>query len=225
MDYFIYYGLTLIAFLITVGAQVFISCTFNKYKKVANIKGKSGGEIAREILDKYDLKNIYVVETKGNLTDHYDPNRKVIRLSTDVYNKESIASLAVAAHECGHALQDKDNYVFLKIRAALVPIVNISSKLGYVAIVIGLITSMLDLIWIGIGLEAVILIFQIITLPVEIDASKRALRELEEMNALEKDELQKGKVVLVSAALTYVASVAATVLELLRLVLIYGDRD
>ncbi|MCI8497993.1 MAG: zinc metallopeptidase [Bacilli bacterium] len=225
MDYFIYYGLTLIAFLITVGAQVFISCTFNKYKKVANIKGKSGGEIAREILDKYDLKNIYVVETKGNLTDHYDPNRKVIRLSTDVYNKESIASLAVAAHECGHALQDKDNYVFLKIRAALVPIVNISSKLGYVAIVIGLITSMLNLIWIGIGLEAVILIFQIITLPVEIDASKRALRELEEMNALEKDELQKGKVVLVSAALTYVASVAATVLELLRLVLIYGDRD
>lgn len=131
----------------------------------------------------------------------------------------------MAAHECGHALQDKDNYVFLKIRAALVPIVNISSKLGYVAIVIGLITSMLDLIWIGIGLEAVILIFQIITLPVEIDASKRALRELEEMNALEKDELQKGKVVLVSAALTYVASVAATVLELLRLVLIYGDRD
>ncbi len=225
MDYFIYYGLTLIAFLITVGSQVFISCTFNKYKKVANIKGKSGGEIAREILDKYDLKNIYVVETKGNLTDHYDPNRKVIRLSTDVYNKESIASLAVAAHECGHALQDKDNYVFLKIRAALVPIVNISSKLGYVAIVIGLITSMLNLIWIGIGLEAVILIFQIITLPVEIDASKRALRELEEMNALEKDELQKGKVVLVSAALTYVASVAATVLELLRLVLIYGDRD
>ena len=81
MDYFIYYGLTLIAFLITIGAQVFISCTFNKYKKVANIKGKSGGEIAREILDKYDLKNIYVVETKGNLTDHYDPNRKVIRLS------------------------------------------------------------------------------------------------------------------------------------------------
>lgn len=225
MDYFIYYGLTLIAFIITVGAQIFVSGAFNKYKKVPNMKGKNGGEAAREILDKYGLKDIYVVETKGTLTDHYDPSRKVIRLSSDVYNKESVASLAVAAHECGHALQDKDNYTFLRIRAALVPIVNLSSKLGYIAIVIGLITSMLNLIWIGIGLEAVILLFQLVTLPVEIDASKRALKELDSLKLLQDDELSKGKIVLTSAALTYVASVAATVLELLRLVLIYGDRD
>lgn len=223
--YFIYYGLTFIALLITVGAQIFVSATFNKYKKEPNLKEKSGAEVAREILDKNGLKDIYVVETKGNLTDHYDPSRKVIRLSSDVYHKESVASVAVAAHECGHAIQDRDNYTFLRIRAFLVPFVNLSSKLGYVAILIGIIANLIDVIWLGIGLEAVILVFQLITLPVEFDASKRALKELEGMNILTENELVKGKVVLTSAALTYVASVAATVLELLRLVLLFTDRD
>lgn len=223
--YFIYYGLTLIALLITVGAQIFVSATFNKYKKEPNLKEKSGAEVAREILDKNGLKDIYVVETKGNLTDHYDPSRKVIRLSSDVYHKESVASVAVAAHECGHAIQDRDNYTFLRIRAFLVPFVNLSSKLGYVAILIGIIANLIDVIWLGIGLEAVILVFQLITLPVEFDASKKALKELEGMNILTENELVKGKVVLTSAALTYVASVAATVLELLRLVLLFTDRD
>lgn len=223
--YFIYYGLTLIALLITVGAQIFVSATFNKYKKEPNLKEKSGAEVAREILDKNGLKDIYVVETKGNLTDHYDPSRKVIRLSSDVYHKESVASVAVAAHECGHAIQDKNNYTFLRIRAFLVPFVNLSSKLGYVAILIGIIANLIDVVWLGIGLEAVILVFQLITLPVEFDASKRALKELEDMNILTENELVKGKVVLTSAALTYVASVAATVLELLRLVLLFTDRD
>lgn len=223
--YFIYYGLTFIALLITVGAQIFVSATFNKYKKEPNLKEKSGAEVAREILDKNGLKDIYVVETKGNLTDHYDPSRKVIRLSSDVYHKESVASVAVAAHECGHAIQDRDNYTFLRIRAFLVPFVNLSSKLGYVAILIGIIANLIDVIWLGISLEAVILVFQLITLPVEFDASKKALKELEGMNILTENELVKGKVVLTSAALTYVASVAATVLELLRLVLLFTDRD
>lgn len=198
---------------------------YSKYKKVPNKKGLSGGEAARKILDKNGLSDIYVVETKGNLTDHYDPGRKVIRLSTDVYHKESVASLAVAAHECGHAIQDKDNYSFMRIRAALVPFVNFSSYAGYIAITIGIIFSLIDLVWLGILLEAAILIFQFVTLPVEIDASKRAMKELEKMELLEKDELEQGRLVLISAAMTYIASLATTLIEILRLVLIYTDRD
>ncbi len=224
-DYVIYYGLTFLAFIITVGAQIFVSATFSKYKKVPNMKGKSGAEVAREILDKNGLSDIYVVETRGTLTDHYDPKRKVIRLSSDVYHKESIGSVAVAAHECGHAIQDKDNYTFMRIRASLVPFVNFSSYAGYFAIVIGLISGLTNLIWLGILFEVVILLFQLVTLPVEIDASKRALKQLESMDTLSKEELDKGKLVLISAAMTYVASVAAAVLELLRLILLYGDRD
>ncbi len=224
-DYTIYYGLTFLALIITVGAQIFINAMYSKYKKVQNVKGKSGAEVAREILDKNGLQDIYVVETKGNLTDHYDPRRKVVRLSTDVYHKESISSVAVAAHECGHAIQDKDNYTFMRVRAALVPFVNFSSYAGYIAIVIGVIAGVTNLIWLGIMFEVVILLFQLVTLPVEIDASKRALKELESMGTLNSEELQNGKMVLISAAMTYVASVATALLELLRLILIYGKRD
>lgn len=225
-DLIIYYGLTLIAIIITVGAQIFINSTYSKYKGVENKKKLSGSEAARKILDKHGLNDIYIVETKGNLTDHYDPNRKVIRLSTDVFHKESIASVAVAAHECGHAIQDKENYTFLRIRAFLVPIVNFASYAGYIAIVLGLLMSMLNLVWLGIIFEVVILVFQLVTLPVEFDASKRALKEVEELGILDSSELEGGKLVLTSAAMTYVASVATAILELLRLILIYGrDRD
>ena len=224
-DYVIYYGLTILAFIITVGAQIFINSAYSKYKKVPNAQGKSGADVAREILDKNGLSNIYVVETKGHLTDHYDPKRKVIRLSSEIYHNESIASVAVAAHECGHAIQDKDNYSFMRIRAALVPFVNLSSYAGYFAIVIGIITGLANLIWLGILFEVVILLFQLVTLPVEIDASKRALKQLENEDILNSAELQKGKLILTAAAMTYVASVASAVLELLRLILIYGDRD
>lgn len=224
-DYVIYYGLTILAFIITVGAQVFINSAYSKYKKVPNAQGKSGADVAREILDKNGLSNIYVVETKGHLTDHYDPKRKVIRLSSEIYHNESIASVAVAAHECGHAIQDKDNYSFMRIRAALVPFVNLSSYAGYFAIVIGIVTGLANLIWLGILFEVVILLFQLVTLPVEIDASKRALKQLENEDILDPAELQKGKLILTAAAMTYVASVASAVLELLRLILIYSDRD
>lgn len=223
-DYLIYYGLTILALIITCGAQAFINITYKKYKKELNQKGMSGAEAARKILDKNGLKDIYVVETSGYLSDHYDPARKVIRLSSDVYNIESVASVAVAAHECGHAIQDKNNYTFLRIRASLVPFVNFSSYAGYIAIVLGIFFSAINLIWLGIILEGVILLFQLVTLPVEIDASKRALTELESMDALSSEELSHGKLVLASAAMTYVASVASTVIELLRLVLVFGDR-
>ncbi len=224
-DYVTYYGLTLIALVITLGAQFFISSTYSKYKKVKNKKELSGSEAARMILDKNGLEDVYVVETKGHLTDHYDPSRKVIRLSTEVFHNESIASVAVAAHECGHALQDKQGYTFMRIRSFLVPFVNIASYVGYFAIMIGVIASMLNLVWLGILMEVVILIFQIVTLPVEFDASRRALEEVDKLELLNKGELESGRKVLASAAMTYVASVLTAILELLRLILVYTDRD
>lgn len=224
-DYVTYYGLTLIALVITLGAQFFISSTYSKYKKVKNKKELSGSEAARMILDKNGLEDVYVVETKGHLTDHYDPSRKVIRLSTEVFHNESIASVAVAAHECGHALQDKQGYTFMRIRSFLVPFVNIASYVGYFAIMIGVIASMHNLVWLGILMEVVILIFQIVTLPVEFDASRRALEEVDKLELLNKGELESGRKVLTSAAMTYVASVLTAILELLRLILVYTDRD
>jgi len=223
--YIITYGFAIISLIICGAASAFVKSSYKKYSKINNTKKITGAEAARKILDKNGLKNIYVVETKGNLTDHYDPERKVIRLSSDVYNKESVGSVAVAAHECGHAIQDKDNYTFMRIRAKLVPIVNFSSYAGYIVLLIGIFTQIMDLIWLGILLEVMILVFQLITLPVEIDASKRAMRELETMGLLNTSELSQGKTMLIAAALTYVASVLSAVLEILRLIILYGRND
>ena len=226
MDYyFISYGLTIGAMIIVLTAQAFVSGCYNKYSKIRNIKGITGGEVARDVLDNNGLGDVDVVETGGNLTDHYDPKRKVVRLSRSVYHGDSIASVAVACHECGHAIQDKNGYLFMRIRSSLVPIVNISSYAGYFAIMFGILASSFNLIWTGIILEMVILLFQIITLPVEFDASRRALVELEKYNFLNSDELEQGKVMLTSAALTYVAGVASTLLQILRLILLFGRRD
>ena len=226
MDYyFISYGLTIGAMIIVLTAQVFVSGCYNKYSKIRNIKGITGGEVARDVLDNNGLGDVDVVETGGNLTDHYDPKRNVARLSRSVYHGDSIASVAVACHECGHAIQDKNGYLFMRIRSSLVPIVNISSYAGYFAIMFGILASSFNLIWTGIILEMVILLFQIITLPVEFDASRRALVELEKYNFLNSDELEQGKVMLTSAALTYVAGVASTLLQILRLILLFGRRD
>ena len=226
MDYyFISYGLTIGAMIIVLVAQAFVSGCYNKYSKIRNIKGITGGEVARDVLDNNGLGDVDVVETGGNLTDHYDPKRKVVRLSRSVYHGDSIASVAVACHECGHAIQDKNGYLFMRIRSSLVPVVNISSYAGYFAIMFGILASSFNLIWTGIILEMVILLFQIITLPVEFDASRRALVELEKYNFLNSDELEQGKVMLTSAALTYVAGVASTLLQILRLILLFGRRD
>lgn len=219
------YILVLIGFLITLIAQIYIKSSYNKYKKINTKSGMDGYEVARRILDSNGLNNIDIVETDGELTDHYDPSRKVVRLSTDIYHGTSIASSSVAAHECGHAVQDKENYFFLRFRSALVPFANISSKLGYGAIVIGLIFGIMDLAWIGIALEMVILLFQLITLPVEIDASKRAGEFLKKEALVEKSEQVGSKKMLTAAALTYVASLVSTLLQVLRLVLIVASRD
>jgi len=188
MDWMIVYGLTFISLIITMIVQAFVSSSYSKYSKIKNNRNITGAEAARYILDKNGLNNVYVVETGGYLTDHYDPTKKVIKLSSNVYREASIGAVAVACHECGHAIQDKENYKFMRIRSSLVPIVNFSSYAGYFAIMFGLLFSSQNLIWLGILTEVIILLFQVVTLPVEINASKRALRELDYSHILNSKE-------------------------------------
>ena len=205
-------------------AQIFISINYNKYKGILNNKKISGQETARKLLDSNNLENIYVVATNGNLTDHYDSSRKVIRLSKDIYNNESIASIAVAAHECGHAIQDKDGYFFMRLRSFIYPIVKIGTMTSYVIIFLGAIFEAINIIYLGIALVGLGLLFQLVTLPVEFDASKRALEEIKRLDLVSDDELLGVKRMLTSAAFTYVAGVLSSILELLRLILIFSDR-
>lgn len=229
MFYYMYYGygLVIIAFLVTLVADIYLRTRYSKYKKIKIKKGITGAEAAREILKSNGLEDVYVVETKGYLTDHYDPRAKVVRLSTDIYNGDSVASVSVAAHECGHAVQDKDGYFFLKFRSFLVPIVNFSSKFGYFAVIIGLIFGSTDLAWFGIFLLVAILLFQLITLPVEFNASKRGKEFLSNLKIVYNSEKSMVRSMLGAAAMTYVASLVSTLLEILRLVLIVmgNDRD
>lgn len=220
MDLLTNYFLIFLGFIITLAAQLYISYSYKKYKDIENKNNLTGFEIARKILDSNNLKDVHIVEINGELNDHYDPSRKVVRLSNDVFNGTSIAASAVAAHECGHAIQDKDNYIYMKIRSKLVPAVNFSSKLGYFVIFIGILFSLLDLVMFGIILLLVILLFQLVTLPVEFDASRRALIQLNKLNLLKKEETKNSKSMLQAAALTYVASLVTTILEILRLFLI-----
>ena len=218
-------GLILLALLITTISQIKVSSSYNKYKKKLNVNDLTGFDTARKILDKNGLNDIMILEARGNLTDHYDPKRKVIKLSTDIYHGSSIASVAVAAHECGHAIQDKVGYIPMKIRSKLVPIVNLCTKIGYFAIIIGMVFSY-TLIEVGIILLISMLVFQLITLPVEFNASKRALEELKKQNLTTKEEEKYTKKMLSSAAFTYVAALLSTMLEILRYVVIFtGRRD
>lgn len=219
------YGLIIIGAIITLIAQFYINSKYGKYKKISTSKGLTGVEVARQILDENGLTEIYVTETKGILSDHYDPNRKVVRLSKEVFHGNSIAAVSVAAHECGHAIQHKDGYFFIKLRGWMVPFVNFASRFGYIAILIGILFSWLDLAWAGIGLLLLILLFQLVTLPTELDASKRALTILEKDGILDSHELLGGKEMLRAAAFTYVAGLATTLLEILRLVIIVSSRD
>lgn len=217
--------LMVISLVITLGAQLFVSGAYSKYSKVKNKKGMSGSEAARYILDKNGLEDVKVHRVGGYLSDYYDPRNKTVNLSSTNYENASVGALSVACHECGHAIQDKVGYTFMRIRSALVPFVNFSSYAGYFAILFGCLFDSMNLIWFGIFAEMVILLFQIVTLPVEIDASKRAIKELDKYELLDKDELSGGKTMLIAAALTYVASVATTVIQILRLILTFGGRD
>ena len=218
------YLLIFIAILIIpISAQILISVTYKKYSAIKNNNGLTGFDTARKILDANGLNDIHIVETKGHLTDHYDPQRKVIRLSTEVFQNNTIAAVSVAAHECGHAIQDKNGYLFMRIRSFIVPIVNFASKIAYIVLLIGFLTYITNFIWLGIILVSFGVIFQIVTLPVEFNASKRAKQELIKLNILIDDENEGAKKMLLSAALTYVAGLISSLLELIRLILIARD--
>lgn len=206
-------------------AQFLVSSSYSKYKNIENEANITGFEVARKILDKNDLKDIYIVEVNGNLTDHYDPKRNVVRLSKEVFHGSSIAALSVAAHECGHAIQDKVGYTYMRIRSLLFPVVHFATGLSYFVIFLGLAMESINMIWLGILLVGTGLIFQLVTLPVEIDASKRAKKEIKALELANSEE-QKGVAKMLSAAAsTYLAGVLSSALEIVRLVLIFTNSN
>lgn len=217
--------LVILIILIPLIAQIGVSGNYRKYKKVKNTKELTGYDVARKILDENGLGDIYIVETRGELTDHYDPTKRVVRLSSDIYHGKTIAAMSVAAHECGHAIQDKDGYTFMRIRSAIFPIVNVATSISYWIILLGFLFELLDLIYIGIALTCLGLLFQIVTLPVEFDASKRAGVFLKEYNLATEDESKGVKKMLGAAAMTYVAGVLASALQILRLILVARNND
>lgn len=211
--------------IIPVCASVYCNSTYKKYKRVKTEKEVTGFEVAREILDKNGLKDVHIVETSGVMSDHYDPRRKVIRLSHEVFHGSTVASISIAAHEVGHAIQDKEKYLFMRIRAFIFPIVNIANYFSYILIIISFILSSVNLLWLAIILMSFGVIFQLVTLPVEFNASSRAGKQLNSLEKFTDKELNGSKSMLTSAALTYVAGLVASLLELLRLVLIARSSD
>lgn len=212
------------ALLFAMWAQFRVKSTFARYSEIAARRGVTADHVSRALLDKFGLQNIRIERVAGNLTDHYDPSGKVLRLSDSVSGSNSIASIGVAAHEVGHAIQDKDGYAFLRLRNSIVPVVNIGSMLSMPLFFIGLIMGSLDLLNIGILLFCGVLVFHLVTLPVEFDASARALRLLSDTGLLSSDEIGGAKAVLNAAALTYVAAMVMAALQLLRLVLLRNSR-
>lgn len=206
-------------------AEAKINNSYNKYSKINNGSGLTGKEAAERILLNNGLSYVKVKEVPGNLTDHYDPRTKTVNLSTNIYNNKTIASVSVAAHECGHAIQDKEAYSFLRLRSSMVPVVNFSSRISTILLFLGFILSIGDLIYLGIILMTAGLLFQLVTLPVEFDASNRAKKQLTKTGIVTKEELKGTNKVLKSAALTYVAGFLATALQILRyIVILKGDR-
>lgn len=221
--FWLYFGLIIA---LPLYAQFKVKSTYKKYSKVRSTSGMTGAQVARLILDQNGLQNVKVVETPGVLSDHYNPVTKVVALSSDNYHNASVAGTAVAAHEVGHAIQDKEAYSFLRFRHALVPAANISSNASWIFIMIGLIFSSLNsMLLIGIILLAVGVVFQVVTLPVEFNASSRAMNQIVELGIVRNEEEPKAKKVLNAAAMTYVAAAAVAVLELVRLILIFTNRD
>ncbi|MEK4093143.1 zinc metallopeptidase [Viridibacillus sp. FSL R5-0477] len=216
--YIVYF---IVLLLLPIYAQMKVKRTYKRYSQVRSTSGMTGAEVARLILDQNGLSNVRVVEQQGFLSDHYNPATKTVALSTHNYHEASVAGTAVAAHECGHAIQHKEAYSFLTLRSKLVPVANISSNASWIFIMIGLIATIQPLLLVGIVLLAAGVVFQLVTLPVEFDASKRAMNQIVEHGIIRNEEEPYARKVLSAAALTYVAAAATAVMELLRLVLIY----
>lgn len=213
------------AMLLAMYAQFKVQSTFAKYLRVPNRKGYTGAEVARYILDANGLNDVRVEPIPGALTDHYDPSKRVLRLSEPVYYKSSIASVSVAAHESGHAVQHQHGYFPLVLRNAMVPVVNFSAQFTWILVILGLIMGYGNLIDLGIILFSAVVLFQIITLPVELNASRRALAMLNGSGIIDRDEVSPARAVLSAAALTYLAAAAVSIAQLFRLLLIRGDRN
>ncbi len=221
------YILVVIGAVICMIASARVKSTFNKYSQLRSMSGMNGAQVAQRVLQAAGIYDVQVRHVSGSLTDHYDPRTKTVNLSDPVYNATSVAALGVAAHECGHAIQHAKSYAPLSIRSALVPIANFGSMLAWPVILIGLFFNTRSsglIIDIGILLFSAAVLFQLVTLPVEFDASRRALVMLRTQGILADDELKYTRRVLKSAALTYVASAAAAILQLLRIILITNGR-
>ena len=221
------YFLVLIGAVICMIASARVNTTFRKYSGYRSMSGMTGAQAAERILHAAGIHDVKIRHISGNLTDHYNPGNKTLNLSDSVCNATSVAAVGVAAHECGHAIQHARGYVPLRLRSAFVPIANFGSALAWPVLIVGLIMnnrSSMFLIHLGIILFSFAVLFQLITLPVEFDASRRALAQLREQGILGEQELDKTRKVLKAAALTYVASAAAAILQLLRIILLFGGR-
>lgn len=227
MPFYYFFDYTIIllipALLFGLYAQFKVSSTYKKYSQVKNARGFTAAEVARKILDDNGLYDVAIVKIAGNLTDNFNPKTKTVSLSETVYNSQSVAAIGVAAHECGHAVQHAEGYTPIKIRSALVPVTNFGSTFGFIILAIGLLFGNYSIAMIGVFLYSLMAVFQAVTLPVEFNASNRALKTLASHYILEDDELKMSKKVLSAAAMTYVAALVSTLATILRLLLIVGS--
>lgn len=214
------YFLVLIGAVISLIASWKVKHTFNQFSRIANVRGLTAENVAATILRLSGITDVHIERISGNLTDHYSPKEKVLRLSDSVYGQSSVAALGVAAHECGHAIQHHTHYAPLKLRSASVPMANIGSTLSWPLLLLGIVLGSTGLAQAGVILFSFVVLFQLITLPVEFNASRRAMAVLENANLLQGNELTGARKVLSAAAMTYVAAVASSLLQLLRLVLL-----
>ncbi len=217
--------LAIVAFLISLFAQINVNSTFNKFSKVRNCRNITGAQAARTILDRNGLYNVNVERVAGNLSDHYDPRANVVRLSDSTYNSTSVAAVGVAAHECGHAIQHAENYAPVKLRMGLVKSTNTASAISYFLVLAGLLFEFAGLIYLGAAFFGVVALFQLVTLPVEFDASRRAMAILSTGVLYDENEVKGARKVLTAAALTYVAALVTSILYLLRLLIMARRRN
>ena len=220
-----YYWIILVpAMLIALVAQINVSSTFNRYSRIAGRRGLTGAQAAEEVLKAHGVYGVQITRVSGRLTDHYDPRSNVIRLSDSVYDSTSIAAVGVAAHEAGHAVQYAQDYGPIKLRGAIIPVCNFSSQISILLIILGFVLYSRPLFAVGVILFAVATVFQVVTLPVEFNASRRAIHSLRDTNLLDEQELRGAKKVLGAAAMTYVAALLVSIAHLLRYVLLFGSR-
>ncbi|MEK4564881.1 zinc metallopeptidase [Alkalihalobacillus sp. FSL R5-0424] len=222
MTFLVYFALVLI---IPIWASGRVKKAYNKYSQVRNSADMTGAEVARKILDDNGLYDVRIEEVKGQLSDHYDPRAKTVRLSSENYHRPSVAGAAVAAHEVGHAIQDAENYSFLNFRSALAPVASLGSNASFFFLIAGLIFSISNLVFVGIIFMAAAVLFQLVTLPVEFNASNRAMEQMVSSGIIRNNEERETKKVLNAAAMTYVAGALVAILELVRFVLMFMNMN